>query len=78
MIDSIDRLLTAYEHGTVTRRQLLQALSIAFATPSSPIQSSIPRRCVNGESGQPHAVVRRGKAVGTELSPSQIHIVSTP
>jgi catechol 2,3-dioxygenase-like lactoylglutathione lyase family enzyme len=40
MIDSIDALLTAYDRGTVTRRQLLQALAITVGRPSAPPQTS--------------------------------------
>ena len=32
MIDNIDALLTAYEHGAVTRRQLLQTLAVGLAS----------------------------------------------
>jgi catechol 2,3-dioxygenase-like lactoylglutathione lyase family enzyme len=38
MIDKIDALLTAYENGTLSRRQLLQALAVAFTAPKPPQQ----------------------------------------
>jgi len=31
MVDNIDALVTAYDHGTLTRRQLLQALAVMAA-----------------------------------------------
>ena len=38
MIDHINALLTAYERGTVTRRQLLQALAAGFVSPAQTSQ----------------------------------------
>ncbi len=33
MVDKVDALLTAYENGTFSRRQLLQALAVGFTVP---------------------------------------------
>src|SRR6266568_6787475 len=38
MIDHINALLTAYERGTLTRRQLLQALAVGFVSPAQTSQ----------------------------------------
>ena len=40
MIDNIDALLTAYDAGTLTRRQLLQALAVAYA-PGQPATGAV-------------------------------------
>jgi hypothetical protein len=34
MIESIDDLLGQYEHGRLTRRELLAAIALLFAAPS--------------------------------------------
>jgi len=42
MTEQIDRLVTAYDNGRLSRRQLLQALAVVAASPTAAAQTTAP------------------------------------
>ena len=58
MIERIDALLTAYEHGVVSRRQLLQSLAVGLAAPAQSAGGVMKPRLLHHVNVQVSDVVR--------------------